>query len=179
MIRWHEVTWYSRWGAILLFLVVVPVLCFYIGTQYELASQSVIKPLPTASVSTVSPKITCAQAADAQLKTDAGILPHLTESTTSVHISDYGLIQNCYFLNKNVSNSTLDQAYDPKVDPPTYEQDTLYFYPLAHGYISGEGRLIASYTTVSGYQISTSRTFLNISKNFFDELIKDIWQKNE
>lgn len=34
MIRWNEVTWYSRWGAIILFLGVVPALCFYIGTQY-------------------------------------------------------------------------------------------------------------------------------------------------
>ncbi len=35
MIKWNEVTWYSRWGAIILFLVVVPMLCFYIGKQYE------------------------------------------------------------------------------------------------------------------------------------------------
>ncbi len=34
-IKWHEVTWYSKLGAIILFLVVVPVLCFYIGMQYQ------------------------------------------------------------------------------------------------------------------------------------------------
>jgi hypothetical protein len=36
MVRWHEVTWYSKLGAIILFLGVVPVLCFYTGTQYQL-----------------------------------------------------------------------------------------------------------------------------------------------
>lgn len=35
-IKWNEVTWYSRLGAIFLFLGVVPVLCFYIGMQYGL-----------------------------------------------------------------------------------------------------------------------------------------------
>lgn len=40
MIRWNEVTWYSRLGAVILFLVVVPTLCFYIGTQYQLTISS-------------------------------------------------------------------------------------------------------------------------------------------
>jgi hypothetical protein len=54
MIQWHEVTWYSRWGAILLFLVIVPTLCFYIGVQYELTQQSLaISP----SVSTSTPSL--------------------------------------------------------------------------------------------------------------------------
>ena len=35
MIKWNEVTWYSKLGAIILFLIVVPVFCFYIGTQYQ------------------------------------------------------------------------------------------------------------------------------------------------
>jgi hypothetical protein len=34
-LEWNKVTWYSKWGAIILFLLVVPVLCFYIGTQYQ------------------------------------------------------------------------------------------------------------------------------------------------
>ncbi len=35
MIKWNEVTWYSRLGAIILFIGVVPALCFYIGTRYQ------------------------------------------------------------------------------------------------------------------------------------------------
>jgi hypothetical protein len=35
MIKWNEITWYSRLGAIILFLGVVPALSFYIGIQYE------------------------------------------------------------------------------------------------------------------------------------------------
>ena len=33
--KYNQVTWYSRLGALILFLFVVPVLCFYIGTQYQ------------------------------------------------------------------------------------------------------------------------------------------------
>lgn len=32
--KWNEVTWYSKLGAIILFIGVVPVLTFYIGMQY-------------------------------------------------------------------------------------------------------------------------------------------------
>lgn len=35
MIQWNEATWYSRWSAIILFLVIVPMLCFCVGRQYE------------------------------------------------------------------------------------------------------------------------------------------------
>lgn len=34
-IEFHKVTWYSRWAAFLFFLLVLPILTFYIGTQYE------------------------------------------------------------------------------------------------------------------------------------------------
>lgn len=34
--KWGEVTWYSRLGAIILFIGVVPLLCFYVGMQYGL-----------------------------------------------------------------------------------------------------------------------------------------------
>lgn len=35
MIEWNRVTWYSKLGAILLFILVVPVLTFYIGVKYQ------------------------------------------------------------------------------------------------------------------------------------------------
>ena len=34
-IRWNEVTWYSKLGAAIVLLGIVPVLCFYIGTLYQ------------------------------------------------------------------------------------------------------------------------------------------------
>lgn len=34
-IKWHEVTWYSKWGAIILFLVVVPILAFIVGVKFQ------------------------------------------------------------------------------------------------------------------------------------------------
>jgi len=33
--KWNEITWYSKWGAILLFILIIPVLAFYIGVQYQ------------------------------------------------------------------------------------------------------------------------------------------------
>ncbi len=39
--KWNEVTWYSKLGAIVLFIGIVPALSFYIGTQYELTQQTV------------------------------------------------------------------------------------------------------------------------------------------
>jgi hypothetical protein len=35
MIKFNEVTWYSKLAAAILFLVIVPFLAFYIGTQYQ------------------------------------------------------------------------------------------------------------------------------------------------
>ena len=34
-IKFNEVTWYSKLAAILVFLLVLPILTFYIGTQYQ------------------------------------------------------------------------------------------------------------------------------------------------
>lgn len=55
MIKWNEVTWYSRLGALILFLAVVPALCFYIGTQYEL---TVFDTVPTLTHVVTAPATT-------------------------------------------------------------------------------------------------------------------------
>jgi hypothetical protein len=34
-IKWSEVTWYSRWGALILFLIIVPIIAFFIGQRYQ------------------------------------------------------------------------------------------------------------------------------------------------
>jgi len=34
-VRWNEVTWYSKLGAIIVFLGVIPALSFYFGAQYQ------------------------------------------------------------------------------------------------------------------------------------------------
>ncbi|MBY0473310.1 DUF4431 domain-containing protein [Patescibacteria group bacterium] len=38
-IKWNEVTWYSKLGAIIFFIGVAPALSFYIGMQYQAATQ--------------------------------------------------------------------------------------------------------------------------------------------
>ena len=35
-IEFNKVTWYSKLAALILFLIIVPALCFYIGEQYGL-----------------------------------------------------------------------------------------------------------------------------------------------
>jgi hypothetical protein len=37
--KWKEYTWYSKWASLLFFIVVLPILSFYIGMQYEVAKQ--------------------------------------------------------------------------------------------------------------------------------------------
>lgn len=49
-IKWHEVTWYSKLGAAVLFLGVVPALCFYIGVQYKFVFFETLLVRPTAGV---------------------------------------------------------------------------------------------------------------------------------
>ena len=34
-IKWNDVTWYSRLGALIVFIGIIPALAFYIGIQYE------------------------------------------------------------------------------------------------------------------------------------------------
>lgn len=34
-IEFNKVTWYSKWGALILFLIVLPILTFYIGREYQ------------------------------------------------------------------------------------------------------------------------------------------------
>ena len=59
-IKWNKVTWYSRWAAVIVFLIMIPILCFYIGMIYgevrsiELIPELGIPAKNTPSVSTTS-----------------------------------------------------------------------------------------------------------------------------
>ena len=35
MIKWNEYTWYSKTLAAIFFIIVLPILTFYLGTQYQ------------------------------------------------------------------------------------------------------------------------------------------------
>ena len=35
MIKWNEYTWYSKWASLVFFILVLPILTFYIGTLYQ------------------------------------------------------------------------------------------------------------------------------------------------
>ncbi len=49
LIKWNQVTWYSRLLALVLFLGVVPMVAFYIGIQYQLTLQSTVSDSRVAS----------------------------------------------------------------------------------------------------------------------------------
>lgn len=36
MIKFNEVTWYSKIAAVILFIILIPMLTFYIGMQYQM-----------------------------------------------------------------------------------------------------------------------------------------------
>lgn len=38
-IEWNKVTWYSKLAAVILFIGILPVWTFYLGTQYEKTEQ--------------------------------------------------------------------------------------------------------------------------------------------
>jgi hypothetical protein len=56
MIKWNEVTWYSKMGAIVVFLAIVPILSFYLGEQIkslqysDVSMQSYSAPSPVVQV---------------------------------------------------------------------------------------------------------------------------------
>jgi hypothetical protein len=54
MIKFNEVTWYSKLAAVIFFLAVLPILTFYIGMEYEKTEEAMMPP----SVVTSSPTVT-------------------------------------------------------------------------------------------------------------------------
>lgn len=59
--QWNTVTWYSKLGAVILFLFVVPILTFYIGREYERTIEVLERPSvlePTMLPSVVNPGTT-------------------------------------------------------------------------------------------------------------------------
>jgi len=62
MIKWNEYTWYSKWASLIFFILVLPILTFYIGTQYEEAKnvsevvipQNVVVKKSTTSISSLN-----------------------------------------------------------------------------------------------------------------------------
>ncbi|MDB5188927.1 MAG: hypothetical protein JWM92_525 [Candidatus Nomurabacteria bacterium] len=54
MVKFNEVTWYSKLAAIIFFIGVIPVLAFYIGTQYQQSKDA----LANDAIIPVYPKLT-------------------------------------------------------------------------------------------------------------------------
>jgi hypothetical protein len=83
--KWNEVTWYSRLGAIILFVGVLPVLIFYIGVVYERVQNPNPLPVYTTNVITRTKNV------------DVPYRPSRSHSSAS--IGSYVVVVDCDDLN--------------------------------------------------------------------------------
>ncbi len=60
MIKFNEVTWYSKLAAIIFFIGVLPALTFYIGIQYE-KTQEVARQIPQTIIITPAPQVSAVE----------------------------------------------------------------------------------------------------------------------
>ncbi len=70
-LEWNKVTWYSKLGALILFVVVIPVLTFVIGREYE----KTISALKSVNTLTASSQVSSVYAA---------VAPHINEVTVQL-----------------------------------------------------------------------------------------------
>ena len=129
MIKWNEITWYSRLGAIVLFIGVVPTLSFYLGVQYQaviaiqqsqITTISPIKVTATSSTETTRPAVSDLDTTSSEQTSSAMLLMNGSMCTIEceygsheVTTSDGPCYKGCAPDNPNtptVSTSTIPQA---------------------------------------------------------------------
>ena len=85
-ISFTTVTWYSKLGAILLFLLVVPTLCFFIGERYEVTRMAI---------------------------ESASIAPHVSTPAAEPEVSVHGVSQDGSSTTYFSSETLADEGPDP------------------------------------------------------------------
>jgi len=41
-LQWKKITWYSRLATLIVFLGLVPILCFYVGMQFQVTAETIL-----------------------------------------------------------------------------------------------------------------------------------------
>jgi hypothetical protein len=104
MIKWNKVTWYSRLGAIILFIGVVPVLTFYVGVQYQLTLSSQQLQTPHSSAQPTASKSVLPSSSRKNEGTDSYSSPN-GEYTAMTYSNEDGAIET-YILDKQGNKIT-------------------------------------------------------------------------
>jgi|GEM_PF-3476791 hypothetical protein len=162
MVQWNTITWYSRLGAIILFIGIVPVLCFYIGTQYELVI----------SMPTIPVQNTSATMSDGQMGSNLSghwIFVSGTAGPNAVKIkgSDNSTYEDIYTSQGSVGKytsggKTLQVLYAPDGSATEYAKDKngVYFEggPLGQFDFSGDAPVLIP---LAGVDPSTFNVFFD------------------
>ncbi len=183
-IKWNKVTWYSRWGAIILFIILLPILTFYIGRRYEETLQilnaeplqfSVVKASPQhsetidESIHPVESFIAAHQLSlqdhvyklEVDLNGDKYNDLLLSSSKSNFDNARSGLIWSVYLNNQNKN------YYHPFVKDSMKDQSSVMVHPGAMGYVTMPGETKKSLVTywrndnesgsITGYTVVNDR----------------------
>ena len=80
-LKWNTVTWYSRLGAIILFIGVLPALSFYIGAQHRAVQDAISMPVVAGNV--ISSGVSSAQEQSSDVQ-DSGTAKNVIFSDSSI-----------------------------------------------------------------------------------------------
>ena len=132
MIKWKEVTWYSKAGALVSFLVVIPSLAFYFGGEFRSLSSAT-----TARESVVAPRPSVPQAAgyyrESGRSTPDSPYIKIVQSGEVLHITGYAEYQGSGDVNSGdlSATTTIDAhgvAYINLTDKRYGNGNTCYLY---------------------------------------------------
>ena len=175
-IKWHEVTPFSKWSAIILFIFIVPTLTFYIGRQYESTVEvvSVVQPEVSTPPKPFEALIKELQYRDERYDPVASFIGHaelspedhiyklqadlngdgykellLSSSNWKFNNARAGLVWSVYINNKD-KNYYLPFIVDPKVD-----QSAINLNPGAFGYTTIPGETRKALVSYEGGTLAT------------------------
>jgi hypothetical protein len=128
MIKWNEVTWYSRFGAIILFVGIIPTLAFYIGTEYE----------KTKTATNVAPKLyeNVERASEVSKLETLDFCGHIYQAESQVlfgvdmmkRIAELATAQPERGICKNITGNLRDPILVPEVVYAPEDASGIYYY---------------------------------------------------
>ncbi len=130
MIKFNEVTWYSRLAAIIFFLVAVPVIAFCIGARYQEVKDSDFIIVPVQNISIVNEKSNESKDVESVAKEVLLALKNKDYATLENLTSSQGLSWNEY-PTLDLSKNDISKAEISNI--PTNSQKYLF------GYTDGKG----------------------------------------
>jgi hypothetical protein len=193
--KWNEYTWNSRWGAIILFLIILPILSFYIGRQYEQSTtiNTYIQPITTqdnsphfqSGTSSVDTNISNWKSfIDEKYGFEFKYPPIFGNMTTN--LSEYITKLDCnpgsdytrVITNKNIEglNVEISCSHDFERNAPTYARDVYGGQGTYNVITNKEGKKSYFFDYVSGVGYTNQELYIPISNGLYVSLFRS--QKN-